>query len=1378
MYYPELDDDDFYENIYKKKEFHDTKTDPDTVASLKMEQVCNPEQFVLQKHQEFLQNYLSPETPYNSLLAFHGVGTGKCVHGDTPIKINGNEMLIRDVWDRYHQKIVIDQEGGEWSTSEVNLNVSSLHLPTNSFVARRVSRLYREKVHTTLKNITLVDGNRIVITQIHHLLTINGWTNNIRKNDLIAVCNDNRLEYSAVASIKEQTLDGYVYDLEIPELHNYVASNIVAHNTCAGVSVAEGFKEYVQRYGKKIIVLASDAIQKGWKSNLYNPDLEIKERNLSPGSLQCTGNTYYIDPSDMQQKPGKNDGDTLTERRYEKIAKKYRRFYDFYGYEAFANYVDVTLREELNAKPGDYSKIVEYFSNTLFIIDEAHNLTKNAEEQQKKKKKTSAKEIGSPSKTKKTRKTSEHSILWILNTIFGSAKNTKLLMLTATPIRDSKKELVDILNLLIRNHVKDPNVEKSMVDQEILFPNQGEVNTAYLRKIARGFVSYLRGESPITFPTVFDPPPNDVNDSSPNASPINAAYVPSPRVSISDSLLDDQYDNNITQQHLQLVGCRMHPYQYSNYLNVLNSAKREVAYITVRQAADIVFPPQNPDNDGVIGNTGFQQTFSRTSISQMGGGNTRKSARSTDPIDWTQIGGERKTKELTYYSYQHERNEGFLSEERVYQYSAKYHNILKYLKRLAFQDGIAFIHSTFKEIGGITIALMLEEFGFRRFGYPKPFLRYRNNNKKHNERCSICMELSNDEIHTKRNHQNYHKFNQARYILFTGDDREAGQLIHTKLNTLDNRNGRIIRVIIGTDVASEGVDMKRVRSVHLVDPWFNTTKMHQIIGRGARHCSHIDLSPEQRNVEVFRYSVRPTEHHSFNADTLPDNFDTKKEHVVTDDNKVQYTFTAGELVKETVDENIYNTALHKDIETKAVERVLKEIAIDCNLNKAMNVFPNEQDGSRGCDYQECDYQCSGNDDGTEWGYTPDGPIKVNKDTYNIRFSKTRINKAMKFILAMYQRHYALKLEDIVKKMQQIDPESDIKFIHEALRRILGGKQQPPMMTRDRYGRIGHVIYRNGFYIYQPKDLNDQDIPMYYRKRPLDRKVPSVSIASAVMQRATNMADVKYVDQDYINSVLKDFSDAISEGRSIDDSLSYMGEFGIDDRVVVLARIDRLSIESQKYLLEETVTGDYHPQLKKLILDYYHQQGVLFRLDTHVEMMHIMGTDKFRLYDGQQWTDAILFNPTVQKLKKGKLKMGVKGTLSGYSWYSGRNYRISLIDKSDEVEISRNLNKQELQATAKEGKSFKELDINVRNQKFIKHGMVCSSYRKDNLIKFVKALWNDDTVTRTIEEADFTNLSLCSLVEMKLRQLDMVHHKTQRYFTNYLENILSSRTDID
>ena len=65
-----------------KKEFLDTKlySKKHLIENLEQEadKLCNPNfEFELEPHQMFIKNFMSFQTPYNSLLIFHGLGTGK-----------------------------------------------------------------------------------------------------------------------------------------------------------------------------------------------------------------------------------------------------------------------------------------------------------------------------------------------------------------------------------------------------------------------------------------------------------------------------------------------------------------------------------------------------------------------------------------------------------------------------------------------------------------------------------------------------------------------------------------------------------------------------------------------------------------------------------------------------------------------------------------------------------------------------------------------------------------------------------------------------------------------------------------------------------------------------------------------------------------------------------------------------------------------------------------------------------------------------------------------------------------------------------------------------------------------------------------------------
>ena len=81
--YPLLEDPNFNSKIYQKKEFKDgneyTERTQEEIQNIEetTKNICNNFEFELLPHQKFIKNFLSFQTPYNSLLIYHGLGTGK-----------------------------------------------------------------------------------------------------------------------------------------------------------------------------------------------------------------------------------------------------------------------------------------------------------------------------------------------------------------------------------------------------------------------------------------------------------------------------------------------------------------------------------------------------------------------------------------------------------------------------------------------------------------------------------------------------------------------------------------------------------------------------------------------------------------------------------------------------------------------------------------------------------------------------------------------------------------------------------------------------------------------------------------------------------------------------------------------------------------------------------------------------------------------------------------------------------------------------------------------------------------------------------------------------------------------------------------------------
>ena len=110
--------------ICSKKEFHDNRYEEKTDADFRnikelAEKECNNTEFELSPHQMFVRNFLSFQTPYNSLLLFHGLGTGKtcssisvCEDMRTYYKQIGNKKKIMIVASPNVQENYVREEQG------------------------------------------------------------------------------------------------------------------------------------------------------------------------------------------------------------------------------------------------------------------------------------------------------------------------------------------------------------------------------------------------------------------------------------------------------------------------------------------------------------------------------------------------------------------------------------------------------------------------------------------------------------------------------------------------------------------------------------------------------------------------------------------------------------------------------------------------------------------------------------------------------------------------------------------------------------------------------------------------------------------------------------------------------------------------------------------------------------------------------------------------------------------------------------------------------------------------------------------------------------------------------------------------------------------
>jgi len=204
--------------------------------------------------------------------------------------------------------------------------------------------------------------------------------------------------------------------------------------------------------------------------------------------------------------------------------------------------------------------------------------------------------------------------------------------------------------------------------------------------------------------------------------------------------------------------------------------------------------------------------------------------------------------------------------QNIGEYSIKFFKIYQKINKA---DGPVFVYSNFKELGGI--------------------------------RCFVKFL----EHHGWKNYKTYGE-GKKRFALWSGDEpHHVKDEVKFIFNQKSNEDGSKIKIMIGSPSIKEGVSLLRVQQVHMMEPYWNMSRMLQIMGRAVRFCSHKDVPKSKRVVKIYLYLA-----------TYP-----------------------GE---KTIDQYIWSLAKKKNKLINQFEMALKESAFDCELFYNRNYYPTDE----------------------------------------------------------------------------------------------------------------------------------------------------------------------------------------------------------------------------------------------------------------------------------------------------------------------------------------------------------------------------------------------------------------------------------------------------
>lgn len=886
--------------------------------------------------------------------------------------------------------------------------------------------------------------------------------------------------------------------------------------TCAAIQASEAYLDVYPR--RKVIIVAPPNIQAGFLRTIFDPDsLTIGQGDIPNSAIGCTGDTYLRLSNCVFQK----DKEYIVKR----IRQAIKRRYEFFGYLQFRNEIRKVIKQashiqdEAQRKLQEIDLLKRVFNYRMVIIDEAHNLRDILEDEPEKEEEE---ETDTAAEDEKNEAKAGKQLTPFLKYLLESTDGIKLLLMTATPMFNSVFEITFLLNLLLMNDKKATISTNQILDEYgTILPEASKI----LKPIANAYVSFMRGENPMSFPLRLYPEGLD-----PNGMPISrltketypqnlltGKAVPIPvkeedkeRMSKLPIIISDSIEGSLSDKVMSALTLRA---KNTNYM-IIDS---------LLQGGNCVYP--TPGSDGSqpelhVGLRGFNSIFTKEG----------KGVYRASDASW-------------------------LAEDQISQFSPKGATVLRHIKH---SEGVCFYYSRFVISGALFMAHLLEANGYT--PYNRPGYLANGIQSPGGRQCAFCPRREYD--HTGSEHG---PFVPAKFILLTGDKELSPKNaeVISVARSEKNLEGGVVKVVLGSQIAGEGLDLRFIRQNHIFDAWFHLNKTEQIIGRAIRFCSHSMLDELKRNTTVYLHVLR-----------IPS------------------------INKETADITCYRRALIKAIQVGQVSRQLKVHAIDCNLRNQVTVLRGlgtriqrdslgqDRKGADGkgvslddtdftvmCDWMECEYKC-------------DPQINVDLDisddsTYDAFSAQHRQTQLKRIIQAMFtkQPFYAAEelLQDLIATgIPRIAIDMTIQsIVNNKLFRLKVGPHE------------GYIIYKNKYFLFQPYAYQDTRIPIALRIA--DFPVKRDEYTPKFIERDTKPIEIQEeihepIKKEFWSAITK-WVDAILQGRLTRVTIEIERQIELytpDFKQQRVAYLDKLSMIA---LVSKRIPAEHKMRFRYVILEY-------------------------------------------------------------------------------------------------------------------------------------------------------------------------------------------------
>ena len=1054
--------------------------------------------------------------------------------------------------------------------------------------------------------------------------------------------------------------------------------------TCSAISVSEEMRTYMNQLGitQRIIVVASPNVQDNFKLQLFD------ERKLTLidelwNLKACTGNKYLKEINPMNMKG------LSKEKVIRQVKAIINNSYLFLGYTEFANYILKISQTDDNNANIMVSKIKKHFSNRLIIIDEVHNI-------------------------RITEDSSDKRVATELFKLVKYADNLRLLLLSATPMYNSYKEIIWLLNIMNLNDRRSQIELKDVFDKQgnlLIAPDGTNIGEELIRRKATGYVSFVRGENPYTFPYRIFPSMFSIQNT--------FKELPYPRKQLNGKPIIQP------MEHVDVYATIAGTYQQKVYNHIIEEIKEKAekskhglpsfenldsfGYTMLQKpllALNMVYPNKSFGSSSKVN--------SKLLLGTEGLNKIMKYTETTNPPT-------RKN-----FEYKNTEFGNIFSPQNIGLYSSKIKNIMN---NIINSEGIVLIYSQFIDGGCVPVALALEEMGITRFGTKVSNLF---KTAPHKPIDAVTYE-------TKDEMKNPDNFKRATYTMITGDKALSPDKVYDLKNLTDedNKNGEKIKVVIISMTGSEGIDFKNLRQIHILEPWYNLSLIEQVLGRAVRNWSHKQLPFKKRNVEIFLYG------------TLFSNSD-----------------------EEAADLYIYRLAELKAIQIGQISRILKESSIDCLLNieqtnfteenmntivplelsnKMIIQFPvGDKPNTVSCDYMEtCNFKCN------PFKELKNNDIKL--DTYNETFIFMNADKIIQRIKELFKKTFFYKKDSLISEINLFKNYPLIQ-INAALSILIDDKNE---FITDRFNRLGHLINIGEYYLFQPIELNNKNISVFDRRNPIEYKHKKIIYP---IDKTDNTLNIKHsiVEKVGENSIIKSMQDkytiALSVLTSIDrgendwykyasylHSTNYFSDnFGIDTNnykeFILESIIELLSFKDTNNVLDYLFFSQINTDFELLVKAYYEKhllkdKNIIGIIIPKENTIHLLVKSDTKWVKGQQEDYVDLTNEIKNKIIK----------VSNINQYVG-----FIGDFKNEYNI------------------FKVKNLDDKRSK----GARCDQSGKLEIIKILNAILGENKYTN-INTKGRNKIEFCVIQEIVLRYFNKEKNNNKIWFLNPQESVINN-----